>query len=112
VSDRLWCVHIEGVEDFIAMSGQEAALREASAINAYLERFENGRHAALMRAVAIEWPFSPSDHARSLEEDRHDLQRMAHRQEGGHPQGDPPPKRSLLNLARRWKELIRVARSA
>jgi hypothetical protein len=107
VSDQLWCVHIEGVEDFIAMRSRDMAQQEAAAINAYLERFENGRHAALVRAVAIEWPFSPHDHARSLEEDQHDLQRMAHKQGGGRP-----AKRSLLNMARRWRELIRVARSA
>jgi hypothetical protein len=107
VSDQLWCVHIEGVEDFIAMSSAEMALREASAINAYLERFENGRHTARVRAVAIEWPLSPEHHARSLEEDWHDLQQMAHRQAGAEP-----PKRSLLNVARRWRELIRVVRSA
>jgi hypothetical protein len=108
VSDQLWCVHIEGVEDFIAMRSRAMAQQEAAAINAYLERFENGRHAALVRAVAIEWPFSPDHHARSLEEDWHDLQRMAHRQEGRPSMGDgAPAKRSLLNVARRWRELIR-----
>ncbi|MGV2288052.1 hypothetical protein AAHK20_05000 [Trinickia sp. YCB016] len=107
MSDQLWCVHIEGVEDFIAMSSRDMAVREASTINAYLERFENGREAARVRAVAIEWPFSPDRHASSLEEDWHDLQQMAHRQAGAQP-----PKRSLLNMARRWRELKRVVRSA
>ncbi|QCP51953.1 hypothetical protein FAZ95_22325 [Trinickia violacea] len=106
MSDPLWCVHIEGVEDFVAMGSRDMALREASAINDYLERFENGRHAAHVRAVAIEWPFSPDHHARSLEEDWHDLQQMAHRQAGVQP-----PKRSLLNVARSWRELIRAGRS-
>jgi hypothetical protein len=105
VSDRLWCVHMEGLDDFIAMSSREQAVAEASSINAYIDRFENGRRAALVRAVVIEWPFSPTSHAQALAEDWHDLQRMPHRQADAHP-----AKTVLANVAQRVKELIRVAR--
>jgi hypothetical protein len=55
----------------------------------------------------MEWPFTPEGHARALESDWEDLQRMPHRQQqGGSSQG------LLTNIARRVKELIEVARGA
>ncbi|MFM0196691.1 hypothetical protein PQQ65_26665 [Paraburkholderia strydomiana] len=107
MSEQLWCVHIEGPDDFIAMASREAAQREASAINAYVERSGQAQSAAHTRAVAMEWPFTPEGHARALESDWEDLQRMPHRQQqGGSSQG------LLTNIARRVKELIEVARGA
>ena len=105
VSGQLWCVHIEGLDDFIAATSQEVAQQEASAINAYIERSENGRRATPLRAVAIEWPFTPASHARSLVEDWCDLQRMPHRQASANP-----PHGVFANMARRIKELMAVAR--
>ncbi|WP_343225438.1 hypothetical protein [Paraburkholderia sp. C35] len=82
VSEQLWCVHIEGLEDFVAAMSREAAEREASAINAYLAcvKERQGAPGGIVRATAIVWPFTPAGHARSLETDWHDLQRMPHRQ--------------------------------
>lgn len=107
VSERLWCVHIEGLEDFIAVSSQEVAEQEAAAINAYMDRFENGHRAAAVRAVALEWPFAPASHARSLPEDWEDLQRMPHRRTDAQP-----PKSVLTSMTLRVKELIWGSRGA
>lgn len=101
MSGRLWCVHVEGLGDYIAVSSREQALNEASSINAYLDKCESGRRAAIVRAVAIEWPFSPTSHARALTEDGHDLQRMPHRQASAHL-----PRTALAIVAQRVKELV------
>jgi hypothetical protein len=81
LSEQLWCVHFEGLDDFVATMSREAAEREAAAINAYLDSAkENGQAATrIVRASATVWPFTPAGHARSLETDWHDLQRMPHR---------------------------------
>ncbi|WP_407070658.1 hypothetical protein [Paraburkholderia rhynchosiae] len=107
MSEQLWCVHIEGPDDFVAAVSKEAAEREASAINAHVERSGQGERAAPVRAVAMEWPFTPESHARAVESDWEDLQRMPHR-------GRQPASSSniLTNIARRVKELIEVARGA
>lgn len=105
MSERLWCVHIEGLNDFIATDSQESAEQEALAINAYIDRAERGPRAAILRAVVIEWPFTPTAHARALDEDQHDLQRMSHRQPSANPHGS-----TLLNIVRRVKGLVSVAR--
>ncbi|WP_175147691.1 hypothetical protein [Paraburkholderia ultramafica] len=101
MSDQLWCVHIEGLNDFIATDSQEAAEQEASAMNAYIDRTERGERAAVLRAVVVEWPFTPAGHARALKDDWNDVQRMPHRQPSGSV---------LVNIARRVKELVSVAR--
>jgi hypothetical protein len=106
VSEQLWCVHIEGLNDFIAVDSEESARYEASAINAYIDRAERNSRAARLRAVVVEWPFSPDGHARALDTDWHDLQRMPHRQQAA-AQSDSV----LSNLARRVKELLGVARA-
>lgn len=105
MNERLWCVHIEGVNDFIAVDSRESAEQEALTINAYIDRAEKGPRAALLRAVVVEWPFTPASHARALDEDSHDLQRMPHRQSSASSSGGV-----LVNLARRVKELVSVAR--
>ena len=105
VSEQLWCVHIEGPDDFIAAASREAAEREAAAINAYVERSGEGRRDAPVRAVAMEWPFAPESHARALESDWDDLQRMPHRK-----QQAASSQNILTHIARRVKELIEVAR--
>ena len=105
MSEKLWCVHIEGVNDFIATESRQSAEQEASAINAYIDRAEKGPRAAVLRAVVVEWPFAPVDHARALDEDRSDLQRMPHRQSAANPSGSV-----LVNIARRVKGLVSVAR--
>lgn len=104
--DQLWCVHMEGLGDFIAMNSREQALAEASSINAYIERLENGRRAVAVRAAAVEWPFSPASHAQALAEDWQDLQRMPHRQASARP----PKTTVLASVAQRVKELMRGAR--
>lgn len=79
LSEQLWCVHIEGINDYVAAESREAAEREASAINTYIGRAGGKAPASIVRAVAIEWPFTAAGHARSLEVDWEDLQRMPHR---------------------------------
>jgi hypothetical protein len=105
VSEQLWCVHIEGLNDFIATDSHESARQEAIAINAYIDRAEKGPRAAILRAVVIEWPFTPASHARSLQDDWHDLQNMPHRQPS-----TSEPDGVLGSIARRVKELVSVAR--
>jgi hypothetical protein len=78
--DRLWCVHLEGLDDFVATSSREAAEREASAINAYLERAGRSASTQVVGARAMMWPYTEAGHARSLETDWHDLQCMPHAQ--------------------------------
>jgi hypothetical protein len=107
VNEQLWCVHIEGPDDFVAAVSKEAAEREASAINAYAERGGQGRGAAPVRAVAMQWPFTPEAHARAVESDWEDLQRMPHRR-----QQAASSHNILTSIARRVKELIEVARGA
>lgn len=105
-SERLWCIRIEELDDYIAVDSHETAEREAAAINAYIEGFENGRRAAAgVRAMAIEWPFAQESHARSLAEDWDDLQHMPHRRTGAYP-----PKSMLTSISQRVKELVRMAR--
>jgi hypothetical protein len=107
LSEQLWCVHIEGLDDFVAAVSREAAEREAAAINAYLDSAkENGQAATrLVRASATVWPFTPAGHARSLETDWHDLQRMPHRQTQVHR-----PEGSLSALLRRLRAFFSGAR--
>jgi hypothetical protein len=107
LSEQLWCVHIEGLDDFVAAVSREAAEREAAAINAYLDSAkENGQAATrLVRASATVWPFTPAGHARSLETDWHDLQRMPHRQTPVHR-----PEGSMSALLRRLKAFFSGAR--
>jgi hypothetical protein len=105
VSEQLWCVHIEGLNDFIATDSHESARQEALAINAYIDKAEKSPRAAILRAVVIEWPFTPASHARSLHDDWHDLQNMPHRQAS-----TSGPDGVLGSIARRVKELVSVAR--
>ena len=78
MSKTLWCVHIPELNDFIATVSEEAAVREALAINAYREKFDNLPEGSTF-AIARAWPFSETGHVRSLEVDHSDLQRMPHR---------------------------------
>ncbi|SDR22675.1 hypothetical protein SAMN05443245_3711 [Paraburkholderia fungorum] len=105
MNERLWCVHIEGVNDFIATDSRESAEQEALAINAYIDRAEKGPRAPLLRAVVVEWPFTASGHARALDEDWKDLQQMPHRQSAAASSGGV-----LVNIARRVRGLVSVAR--
>jgi hypothetical protein len=105
VSERLWCVHIEGVNDFIATDSRESAEQEALAINTYIDRAEKGPRAPVLRAVVVEWPFTAAGHARALDEDWSDLRQMPHRQSAAGSSGGV-----LENIARRVKELVSVAR--
>lgn len=102
--ERLWCVHVEGLDDFIATVSMDAAEREAAAINVYVDGCRSSELAAV-RAVAIEWPFTPASHARALEADWDDIQRMAHKRaavsEGVHGNG------VLAVLSRFMKVLVR-----
>ena len=103
LSEQLWCVHIEGLDDFVATISREAAEREASAINAYIDSAKAHGQAVTgtMRASATVWPFTPAGHARSLETDWDDLQRMPHRQVQVHR------REGLLSaLLRRLKALV------
>ncbi|MFL9988094.1 hypothetical protein [Paraburkholderia sediminicola] len=105
MSEQLWCIHIEGLNDFIVADSQRAAEQEASAINTYIDGAETGQRAAVLRAVVVEWPFDAADHARALQEDWNDVQHMPHRR--------PPANKSdgvLVNMARYVKKLVSVAR--
>ncbi|MCC8396194.1 hypothetical protein LJ656_26755 [Paraburkholderia sp. MMS20-SJTR3] len=105
MSEQLWCVHIEGPDDFIAVESEQAARREASAINAYLDGAGQDPRAPHVHATAVHWPYGATSHARALDEDHEDLKRMAHRQfaqPDGHRGG------VLSNFARRVKELVSV----
>lgn len=108
MSEQLWCVHIEGLNDFIAVESQESARHEASEINAYIDRADRSSRAARLRTVVVEWPFSAEGHARALDSDWHDLQRMPHRQQAGTPSSGGV----LSKLARRVTELLSVARAS
>jgi hypothetical protein len=107
LSEQLWCVHIEGLDDFVATMSREAAEREAAAINAYLDSAkENGQAVTrIVRASATVWPFTPAGHARSLETDWHDLQRMPHRQAQARRREGP-----LSALLQRLKAFVSGAR--
>ncbi|MFT4067063.1 hypothetical protein [Paraburkholderia sp.] len=107
MSEQLWCVHIEGLNDFIAVDSEESARYEAATINAYIDNAGKDSRAALMRAVAIEWPFSAAGHARALDDDWHDLQRMSHRRQGEH--GANRSGGVLADITRRVKKLLTVA---
>jgi hypothetical protein len=107
VSEQLWCVHIEGLNDFIAVDSEESARHEASEINAYIERADGNSSAARLRAVVVEWPFSADGHARALDNDRDDLARMPHRQQAG----TRSSAGVLSKLARSVRELLSVARA-
>ncbi|NML30359.1 hypothetical protein HHL14_05895 [Paraburkholderia sp. G-4-1-8] len=104
MSEQLWCVHIEGPDDFIAVESEEAARREASAINAYIDSAGHDPRVPHSHAVAVEWPYGAAGHARALDEDRHDLQRMPHRQQVHNRAGGV-----LASVARCVKELVGVA---
>lgn len=107
VSEQLWCVHIEGLNDFIAVESEESARHEASEINAYIDRAERSSRAARLRAVVIEWPFSADAHARALDNDRNDLARMPHRQ-----QAETRSSGGVVSkLARSVRKLLSVARA-
>ncbi|MEM5367826.1 hypothetical protein V4C53_17535 [Paraburkholderia azotifigens] len=106
VSEELWCVHIEGLDDFVATISREAAEREASAINAHLDSLKDKREerapTRMVRASAAVWPYTAEGHARSLETDWEDLQRMPHRQVKQNPDG------GTLSFVLRWmKALVR-----
>jgi hypothetical protein len=104
LSEELWCVHIEGVDDFVATRSREAAEQEAAAINAYLDA-QGGQPTPRLRASAVVWPYTAEGHARSLETDWEDLQRMPHRQarQNSH-------EGTLSSVLRRLKALVRGAR--
>jgi hypothetical protein len=107
VSEQLWCVHIEGLNDFIAVDSMESARHEASEINAYIDRADRSSRAASLRAVVVEWPFSADAHARAVDNDRSDLARMPHRQ-----QADARSSGGVLEkFARSVRELLSVARA-
>ncbi|MFP3558042.1 hypothetical protein [Paraburkholderia sp. SIMBA_054] len=107
MSEQLWCVHIEGLDDFVATMSREAAEREASAINAYLDSAKENEQAVTrtVHASATVWPFTPAGHARSLETDWHDLQRMPHRLAQAHRREGP-----LSALLQRLKAFVSGAR--
>jgi hypothetical protein len=108
VSEQLWCVHIEGLNDFIAVDSEDSARHEAATINAYIEGAGKDSRAALTRAVAvaIEWPFSVEAHARALDDDWHDLQRMSHRNQTA--AGSNRSGGVLADITRRVKKLMTV----
>ncbi|MPW19351.1 hypothetical protein GCT13_21215 [Paraburkholderia sp. CNPSo 3157] len=105
MSEQLWCVHIEGINDYVAAMSREAAEREASAINAYIEHAGDKASASIVRATAIEWPFTAAGHARSLEVDWDDLQHMPHRLADAGSSEEAP----LPSIWRRLKALVRGA---
>jgi hypothetical protein len=107
VSEQLWCVHIEGLNDFIAVDSEDSARQEASEINAYIDRADGSSFAARLHAQAVEWPFSADDHARALDNDRSDLARMPHRQEA-----ETRSSAGVLSkLARGVRKLLSAARA-
>jgi len=110
VSEQLWCVHIEGLNDFIAVDSEDSARHEAATINAYIDGAGKDSRAALMRAIAIEWPFSEQAHARALDDDWHDLQRMSHRSP---PAAATANRRGgvLADITRRVRKLMTVTRA-
>ncbi|MBN3756632.1 hypothetical protein G3N95_27100 [Paraburkholderia sp. Tr-20389] len=109
MSEELWCIHIEGLDDFVATLSREAAEREASAINAYLDstqgRVPESAPTRMVRASAAVWPYTAAGHARSLETDWEDLQRMPHRQAKQNTH-----EGMLSSVLRRMKALANSAR--
>ncbi|KAA0888722.1 hypothetical protein [Oryzomonas rubra] len=63
----LWCVHIEGPDDLIAMPSMDAAGREAAKLNKSIGRqWEEGDPE--ITAIATLWPYSAESHAKALAE--------------------------------------------
>jgi len=63
---RLWCVHVQGPDDVIAMPSKSAALEHANDLNALFGRHPYEEGDPIMRAVVIEWPHSADSHAADL----------------------------------------------
>jgi hypothetical protein len=104
LSEELWCVHIEGLDDFVATQSREVAEREAAAINAYLDGAQEHTPSRMLRASAAVWPYTAAGHARSLETDWEDLQRMPHHQAEQHSH-----EGRLASVFRQFKALVRSA---
>jgi hypothetical protein len=104
VSEQLWCVHIEGLNDFIAVDSEDSARHEAATINAYIEGAGKESRAALMRAIAIEWPFDAPAHEKALDDDWQDLQRMSQRRRAAAAANRPGG--ALADITRRVKKLM------
>jgi hypothetical protein len=104
VSEQLWCVHIEGLNDFIAVDSEDSARHEAATINAYIDSAGKESRAALMRAIAIEWPFGAPAHEKALDDDWQDLQRMSQRRQAAAAVSRPGG--ALADITRRVKKLM------
>jgi hypothetical protein len=108
LSEQLWCVHIEGPDDFVATASREIAEQEAAAINAYVDstrRTQSTTPAPMAKASAVVWPYTEAGHARSLETDWHDLQRMPHRR------ANETRREGLMSSLLRWIATFTRSRS-
>ena len=64
---RLWCVHVQGPDDLIAMPSKDAADLQAAKINKSIGRdWEHGDPE--ITAIATFWPYSAEAHAVALAE--------------------------------------------
>lgn len=61
----LWCVHIEGPDDMIAMPSREAAEAEAKLLNESWRK-DGHEYDPVLNAVAKPWPYSAEQHAKDI----------------------------------------------
>lgn len=65
-SEKLWCIHVQGPDDQIAVRNKADGLEEANKLNALFSKSAYSNGDPLMRAVVIEWPHSAEKHADCL----------------------------------------------
>ena len=70
-AEELWCIHIEGPDDIVAMPHRLLAERDARLMNDnWRNRANPSENDPLFRAVAKPWPYSPEQHAEDMARSR------------------------------------------
>jgi len=68
---KLWCIHVEGPDDMIAMPSKETAERDAEIMNnGWRGRRDPSPNDPGFNAVAVEWPYSAEQHAEDMSRSR------------------------------------------
>lgn len=65
-ASKLWAVNIQGPDDLIAQPSRLAALELAAAMNTTFGRVGHHEFDPIMRALVVEWPYTPDSHAAAL----------------------------------------------
>ncbi len=68
--ETLWCVHLEGGNEYHAEVSHDAAVESANNFNEYDRRTAQrvGSTSTYLNATVVEWPFTAAMHARSITE--------------------------------------------